>query len=93
MIVEWFVAIGAGIAEFFAGLMPGPDEFVLPPELVGIDQTVSDFFDGFSGLGVWVPWVLLAGCISIAVTAWLLGIGIKVLRTIASHVPFFGGSG
>lgn len=90
MIVEWLVGLATSVAGWIADLF---GEWTPPPELTGMVDGVRDFLAGMVGLGVWINWPVLAGCVAVAVTAWSSVLVIKLARAVAAHIPLFGGAG
>lgn len=91
MITEWLLNLAAGFVAWLATLFP---------EWEGFESTfgqfagfLSELMGAFVGLGVWVPWAVIAACVGVQITAWLLSLSGKTLRAVAAHIPFFGGAG
>lgn len=64
-----------------------------PAQLTDGAAGVNDVLQSFTGMGVWVEWPVLAGCVAVQVGVWLSVLLIKLARAIAAHVPAFGGAG
>lgn len=90
MIIEWLLGIGATVSNWFASLFPVWE----PPEfLATFDDIVNDVLQNVGGIGVWADWVFILVVVGAVVSVWLIALGIKVIRAIAAHIPFFGGAG
>lgn len=90
MIVEWLVSVGLGFAGWLATLFPPID---IPTWVTDPITVVYDFLDAASGLGIWFPWAVLSAVVGGLVTIWLVTFGAKLVRAVASYLPFFGGAG
>lgn len=90
MITEWFVSIGCHIAAWVGSLFP---DWTPPDFLVHFSDTVNAILANVSGLGVWADWVYIIICVSAVMLVWGVSFGIKLVRAIVAHVPFFGGAG
>lgn len=90
MIVEWLVAVGAGIWEFIAGLVPDWD---MPRELADPNGSLGALFSMGQGLEPFVNWPLVTALGAIPLAVWVIGITWSAFRTLISHIPFFGGNG
>lgn len=89
MITEWLLGLGAGMAEWFATLIPPLD---LPAEIT--DGSAFDTVAGiFAGMGVWVEWSVLILVSGAVLASWISGYAARAIRAIAAHVPFLGGAG
>ena len=91
MISEFFINLAMGFVTWLTSL--AATDWVVPPEIASFDDTVSGFISSFVGLSVWAPWALMIGCVTVAVTTWLVCLLIKALRAVAAHVPLVGGAG
>lgn len=90
MILEWLLGLGAGVSEWVASIMP-PIE--LPEQLVNIDEAINSIFAYGNGLGAWVDWSLCAVVLLVPLAVWAVGLTVRAVRVLISHVPFFGGNG
>lgn len=90
MISEWFVKLGTGLWAFFAGLFP---DWEVPPELLQADGMIGQLFSFGQGLEPYANWGLLGVLAAIPLTVWVIGITIRSVRLLISHVPFIGGNG
>lgn len=90
MITEWLISLSVGFVEWIASML-GPWE--PPQELLDMVDGVTGILATFSSLGVWVNWVVLGGCVTVAVGVWVAVVGIKLIRAVLAHIPLFGGAG
>lgn len=90
MISEFFLGIFGWIVTALADLM-GP--WTPPAELVEASTRVNDLLASMAGLGAWVNWPVLIGCVAVSVGVWAVVVGIKLVRAIVAHVPMVGGAG
>lgn len=90
MIVEWLLELSAGFNEWVASLAPAMD-LPFDPEAPVADW--GPFLSWTVGLGWWIDFTLLAAICAAAVGIWLAAGGVKLVRVLLSHVPFFGGRG
>lgn len=90
MIIEWLIAVAADVAIWMATLFP---EWELPAWLLDPQGPMRIMLEGYNGLGVWFDWGVLGTCVVATVTAFVAGGGTKLLRSVATHLPFVGGSG
>lgn len=88
MIVEWWIGVVSSFVDWVASLFPTWSAPDLDPSS-GIGQVVS----AGASLGNWVPWTVLLFCVGVVVAAWLVTLGIKIVRALIAHVPEFGGAG
>lgn len=88
MIVEWLLSLAARISEFFANLLPN---WSVPPELTAPGGIISQVMGYGSALGIFVDWpfVIVVGLLPLAV--WVFMLLFRTAKTIATHIPFFGG--
>lgn len=91
MIIEWLVGVAMGIATWFTGLFA--TDWEVPTFLSGLDNTLNSVFANISGVSVWADWGFIIAVVLVVVSTWAVGLSVKVVRAIASHIPFFGGSG
>jgi len=90
MIVDWFMDLSVTIVEWIAGLFP---EAVIPEWFTSMGLMLSGLLGGLSGMGVWVNWVVVGGCVTSVLASWLFFSNVKLVRVAAGHVPQFGGNG
>lgn len=90
MISEWFLGLMAG----FVGMLGDAfGEWDPPSQLTDGAAGVNGLLQSFNGMGVWVDWTVLGGCVAVQISVWLGVLLIKLVRAIAAHVPQFGGGG
>lgn len=90
MILEWLIKLAVGLWGFLAGLFP---DWVAPPELLEADGLINDLFSYGQGLEPFANWSLLAVLGAIPLAVWVIGLMIRAVRLLISHVPFVGGNG
>lgn len=90
MIIEWLVEMAAGLWGFLADLFP---DWEVDEEMISPNGWLGQLFALGYGLEPWVNWgfVTLLGAIPFAV--WVIGITVKMVRSLITHIPFIGGSG
>lgn len=88
MIVEWFLGLVAGIATFVGDLLP---DWEVPAELTDPGGIISQVLGYAGALGIFVDWpfVIVVGLIPLGV--WAFGIIFRSVKSLISHIPFFGG--
>lgn len=90
MIVEWFLNLCAGVWSSLSGLFP---EWSMPAELADPNAGLGQIFALGQGLEPFVNWPVVTALGAIPLVVWSIGVGWKLLRQAASHIPFFGGHG
>lgn len=90
MITEWFIKIGATIAQWFFGLFPkaGPPAFVSD-----FDDMFNTLTQGAAGLGAWVDWAFIIPVVLATLLVYGITFAVKLVLKTAAFIPFFGGSG
>lgn len=88
--MEWFLDIGAGFVAWLVSLFPSWD---VPVWFSDFGSLVTDVTAGLSGLGAWVAWDVLNGCIVAVLGSWVIFSTIKLVRVGAGHIPGVGGNG
>jgi len=90
MISEWFMSIAAVVLTFLADLFP---EEAVPTWFTDFTSQLNQLAGSVSGLGVWVPWVVLNLVVGACITWWGIGFAIKLARVLIGHLPWVGGNG
>ena len=90
MIVEWLLAVGADMSEWFANLWPDWTPPVFITEFAG---NLNSLLADLDGVAVWADWGYILAIVGIVLATWGITFAIKILRAIASYIPFFGGAG
>lgn len=90
MISEFFFGLATFFVDWLADMF---GEWSPPPEFTQARDSVQDLLSGFSSVGVWVNWTVLAACVAVSVLSWGSVFLIKFIRAVVAHVPVFGGSG
>lgn len=90
MIIEWLIGIGSVIAEWIANLFP---DWVAPAELRNIDDALNGILAMGNGVGAYVDWAYAGFIVGIPLSLWIIGMSVAGIRTLATHIPFFGGRG
>jgi hypothetical protein len=88
MISEFFLQLAQDITTWLAGFMTYPG--AKPQDVWG---QMSGLVSQFASLGVWINWAAVAGAVGVALSVWLVCLGIKIVRAIIAHIPAFGGAG
>lgn len=89
MILEWLSDLWAGICDWFLGMFPTDDA---PDWAVQVGTFLGNIASSASGLGVWIPWVLLGSVGAVVLTTWLVLVSVKGIRWLWGLTPFSGGS-
>lgn len=89
MIVEWFLGLFISIQEWFLSLFgeEGPPDWIADAA-----DFMAELLLSVSGLGGWVPFVLLGVVAAALSSTWLVLFGIKFVRWLWGLTPFSGGS-
>lgn len=90
MIVEWFLGLVAFVLGWFAELF---GTWTPPPELTEATTRVGTLLGEFSSLGTWIDWTVLGACVLTQIVTWGIVLGVKLIRAVGAHLPWFGGSG
>ena len=90
VVVEWFLNLGSGFVAWLVSLLP---VWPVPSWFSTIGTVVSAVTTGLSGLGAWVAWDVVNGCIVAVIGSWVIFSGLKLARVAAGHVPAVGGNG
>jgi len=90
MITEWFISLGTGLTAWLGGLF---DDIEVPEEFTDALQSVYDFLDNASGIGIWTPWLAIGIASAASVTVFGIAAGAMGVRQAAKHIPFVGGGG
>jgi hypothetical protein len=90
VITQAIVHAALGIATWFCTLFPAWDP---PAWFVSLGSSLAGLVSGMSGLGGWIDWPIVSVIAAAAIGTWLVCLGIKALRAIASYIPFVGGAG
>jgi len=90
MITEFLLNLGVIIGNFFLDAIP---EWSAPDSFVNLDEQINGLIANSDGTGVWIPWVLVIACVSVALASWVIGLAVKGVRAIASYFPIIGGAG
>lgn len=92
MIPDAVVRLGVSLLGWIAGLFPpAPDS--LEDTLSEGHGMWADLLTSFDGLGAWVDWAWVLTIVGLAVSIYLVMFVVKLLRAVASYLPFFGGAG
>ena len=90
MIIEWFLDLVTGFVEWVLGLF---DEFDMPVEVLSPASGFTQLAAAVNGMGVWVPWAVVAASVGLVIGFWVVMMTVKIVRQIAAHIPLFGGAG
>ena len=90
MIVEWLLALGADMSAWFAGLQA---DWTPPVFLTEFATNLNSLLADLNGVGVWADWAYILAIVGIVLATWGITFAIKIVRAIASYIPFFGGAG
>lgn len=90
MIIEFLIGVAANVVDWLAGTINGwaPDAW-----FTDLGERINDVTSSLDGLGVWVDWLVIGGCVVAVLGAWTLFGNVKLTRVAASHVPLVGGGG
>lgn len=90
MIVEWFLGLIETVVEWFFSLFDG---FEIPSAISSPDSAFGELLGNVHGLGVWVPWGVIAAVVGAVLLTWITMFVIKLVKQVLAHVPAFGGAG
>lgn len=90
MIVEWLLDLVEIVVGWVMGLFDGLE---IPDAVSNPTGTFSTLVGQAAGMGVWVPWAVIAGAVVASLGVWLVGFIIKAVKQVLAHVPLFGGAG
>lgn len=90
MITEAVVHVACLFAAWVATLFPS---WQVPDWFSGLGTTINGVLANLNGVGVWVPWTVILSVVTAVLGTWVVCAGIKLMRAIASYIPFFGGAG
>lgn len=91
MIVQWLFDLNAQLQGWLTAQFP--TDWTVPDFFANLDDTVNSVLSNLNNVGVWVDWPVVIGCVSAVVLTWVATAAIKLIRAIASYIPFFGGAG
>lgn len=91
MITEWFITLWRDLVLAVIGWFE--TDWEVPSFLLEFDDFVNGFLANVAGLGAWVDWVYVFVVIGAVLVVWTVGLGLKLARAIAAHIPFVGGAG
>lgn len=89
MVTEWLIGLGVAIVEWFVSLFGDAE----PPEwLTGVSGFIAELFARASGLGAWVPFVLIGIVGGSVFATWAVLWLVKLIRWAWGLTPLSGGS-
>lgn len=90
MITEWLFTVGMVIANWAASLFP---DWEAGEDIANVDDSINGLLAMGTGAGAFVDWAYIGVIVGIPLSLWVLGMSVAGIRTLASHIPFFGGRG
>lgn len=90
MIIEWLIQVAGNVVVWLADVFP---EWEIPEWFLDPQGPMRIALEGYMGLGVWIDWGVLGTCLLASGGAFLAGGGLKIFRSLLSHLPFIGGNG
>lgn len=90
MIVTWLLGIGDNVSAWLAGMWP---DWTPPDFLVHFDTTLNGILHNLDGVSVWADWPFMLVVVALVLGVWATTAGVKLVRAIASYLPFVGGAG
>ena len=90
MIIEWLLDLVVGVVDWFLSLFDG---FELPDIVTSPSGSISTLAANVQGMGVWVPWGVVAGAVGASLGVWGVMFIVKLVKQVLAHVPGFGGAG
>lgn len=91
MIWQWLMDAWTSIQLWIVSLFPS--DFTVPDFFVHFDATLNGVIANLNGVGAWIDWPVAIACVSATVLVWGVAATIKLVRAVASYLPFFGGAG
>jgi hypothetical protein len=91
VISEWFINLFTGLLQWFATDVLGT--WTPPPELTDAADAATTALALFSSVGVWIPWPVLAFCVTSVLAVWGSVVLVKLALKLWAFAPFVGGSG
>lgn len=88
MITEAIVGAFFTAVTWILDLLP---DWTPSADVVGLDNTVNDWFGQFTGIGAWVPWPLIGIAIALVIGAAIFNVAARLVLWIYSLIPVFGG--
>lgn len=89
MIVEWLVRSLVTVVVSIVSVIPAP---AVPDEITGLPTLLDPVESALGGIANWLPVTLLVTFLALVGAAWAAGAGVRVVRTIISHVTGGGGA-
>lgn len=89
MIVEWLLSLATSLVE---GLLSALPTFNPPSWIADGASSVSSVLTTAGSLGHWVPLPLFGVVVAAVLTSLTVGLGIKIVRIVASFMTVGGGS-
>lgn len=89
MITEWIVTVASGLFAFLGDLMP---DWEIPAELAQPGGFFAQIFALGQGTAPFVDWAFVSAIAAIPLVVWLIGLSFRAIKTLISHIPFFGGN-
>lgn len=90
MIAEWFFELALLVTDWFLSLFDG---FELPLTVTSPSGSIATLAANVYSMGVWVPWVVVAGAVGASIAVWGVMFVVKLVKQVMAHVPGFGGAG
>ena len=89
MIISWIITELTSFVTWVINGIPAPS---VPSWMSALDGQIASVVDFINSLGAWVPSTMLVTVITAFVAVFILTIGIRLTRLIASFLTGGGGS-
>lgn len=89
MITEWFLSLVQGVVDWLAALMP---DWEVPAELLDPGGIIQQVMGYGASLGIFVDWGFIIAVGLIPLGVWTIGLIFRGIKSLVSHIPFFGGN-
>jgi hypothetical protein len=90
VITEFLIGVGTSVGSWFASLWPS---WTPPAFLTDLSTTVNGLLANLNGVGAWADWGFIFGVVAAVLLVWVFSAAVKLIRAVASYLPFIGGAG
>lgn len=90
MIIEFFIGLGLDVANWIGTLF---EPIEIPAWATDALNGIAGFLTSIAGLGAWTPWAAIGAAVGLTLAVFGVMFGAKLVRAVASYLPFIGGAG